>query len=312
MPAAPRGERKNPRAAPRRSGSAKRARARPSGPPPRAVSKLYAGRRFGFPRRAAALAAVLLVVLVGVVALATGGRGAWMVNGAAAIARAPLSGLGLDVREVHLQGVSPAAQDEVQAAIGVKPGAPILGVDLAAVRARVERVGWVQRARVMRLFPDTLVVAVTERPLMAVWQHAGRDVVVTNNGAIAVGVDPRRFAKLPLIVGDGANAAAQPFIALLQAHPRLWSRVAALVRVDQRRWDARLVDGTIVALPAQGEAAAMKRLDSLDESSRILGLRLARVDMRDPEMIVVRPRGAPAPSAAALKDPASVGGDTHD
>jgi cell division protein FtsQ len=250
--------------------------------------------------------------LVGVVVLATGGRGAWLAAGVVSIAHAPLSGLGLTVREVHLQGVSPAAQDEVEAAVAIKPGAPILGVDLAAVRARVERVGWVQRARVMRLFPDTLVVAVTERPLMAVWQHGGRTVVVTNNGAVAAGVDPRRFAKLPLIVGDGANEAAQPFIAVLQLHPGLLARAAALVRVDQRRWDVRLADGGVVALPASGEAVALKRLDSLDESSRILSLRLARIDLRDPEMIVVRPRGAPAPTLVAAKDPASVGGDTHD
>ena len=309
MRAAPRGERKGPRAAPRRP-PATRSKARPAGPPPRAVSKLHAGRRLGFPRRAASLAATLILVLVGVVVLATGGRGTWLANSAVAIAHAPLGGLGLTVREVHLQGVSPAAQDEVSAAIGVEPGTPILGVDLAAVRARVERVGWVQSARVIRLFPDTLVVAVTERPLMAVWQHGGRTVVVTNNGAVAGQVDPRRFAKLPLIVGDGANEAAQPFIALLQAHPRLWSRAAALVRVDLRRWDVRLTDGVVVALPAGGEAAALKRLDALDESSRILGLRLARIDLRDPEMIVVRPRGAVAPAAAA--ETASIGGDTHD
>ncbi len=310
MPAAPRGERQKPRTAPRRP-SATRTKARPAGPPPRAVSKLYAGRRLGVPRRAASLAAALIVVLVGVVVLATGGRGVWLANGAAAVAHAPLAGLGLNVREVHLQGVSPAAQDEVAAAAAIKPGTPILDVDLTAVRARVERVGWVQHARVMRLFPDTLVVAVTERPLMAVWQHGGQTVVVTNNGAVAGQVDPRRFAKLPLIVGEGANAAAQPFIALLAAHPRLLSRAAALVRVDQRRWDVRLMDGGVVALPASGEAAALKHLDSLDESSRILGLRLARIDLRDPEMIVVRPRGAPAP-ITATKDTASAGIVAHD
>ena len=155
-----------------------------------------------------------------------------------------------------------------------------MGVDLAAVRARVERVGWVQRAQVIRLFPDTVVIAVTERPLMAVWQHAGRTVVVTNNGAIAGQVDPRRFAKLPLIVGDGANDSAGPFIALLQAHPRLWSRVRALVRVDQRRWDLRLADGGVVALPASGEAAAIKRLETLDD-------------------IIARPRSGPCPDRPA-------------
>jgi cell division protein FtsQ len=137
-------------------------------------------------------------------------------------------------------------------------------------------------------------------------------VVVTNNGAVAGHIEPRRFAKLPLIVGDGANLAAQPLIALLRVHPRLWSRVAAMVRVDMRRWDVQLKDGGVVALPADGEAAALARLDRLDESSRILGLGFARIDLRDPEMVVVRPRGAVAAVAPAAKVGASVGGDSHD
>ncbi len=308
MPAALRGERRGPARA-RVQPSASRAKARPAGPPPRAVSKLHAGRRLGFPRRAATLGAALLLVLVAVVALATGGRGQYLLDNAQLLSGDDFAGFGLAVREVHLQGVSKAAQDEVSAAAGIKAGEPLLGVDLSAVRDRVERVGWVQRARVVRLFPDTVVIAVTERPLLAVWQHGGHSVVVTNNGAVAGQVDPARFAKLPLIVGDGANLAAGPFIAELQNHPHLWSKTSALVRVDRRRWDVALGDGTVVALPASGEDAAIKRLERLDESSRILSLRLARIDMRDPEMIVVRPRGGATPVDGPM---ATSGGDTHD
>ena len=308
MPAAQRGERRGRQQVPRRP-PATRAKARPSGPPPRAVSKLHAGRRLGFSRRAATLATALMLTLLAVVVLATGGRGARLLDAASALRQVDFAGLGLDVREVHLQGVSKAAQDEVTAAAAIKRGEPLLGVDLAAVRARVERVGWVDRARVIRLFPDTLVIAVTERPLMAIWQHAGHTVVVTNNGAVAGQVDPSRFGKLPLIVGDGANEAAAPLIALLQTRPRVWSRTSALVRVDRRRWDIRLVDGGIVALPSANEAAAVKRLESLDESSRILGLRLARIDLRDPEMIVVRPRGGSAPGTDVTT---AVGGNSND
>ena len=106
-------------------------------------------------------------------------------------------------------------------------------------------------------------------------------------------------------MGDGANEAAASIIAVLQAHPRLWSRTSALVRVDRRRWDVRLTDGGIVALPAANEIAAIKRLEALDESSRILRLGFARIDLRDPEMIVVRPRG---PAARGASDDAG-GGD---
>ena len=64
----------------------------------------------------------------------------------------------------------------------------------------------------------------------------------------------------------------------------------ALVRVDGRRWDIRLKDGGLIQLPAAGEDAALIQLDQLDQKSRLLEVGFARIDLRDPQMVAVRPR----------------------
>lgn len=281
--------------------SPKPARARPARPAPRrGPSKLHAAKGAGFSRRLGIAAAALVAVLGAVVVLATGGRGAQLVGVARGAIDSQFASLGFRLGTVHLQGASRAAQDEILKAADVKLGTPIFAVDLAKLRGRVERVGWVAHARVIRLLPDTLVIAVTERPLMAVWQHAGHTLVVASNGAVVSAVDPGHFTGLPLIVGDGANLAARAILPTVLARPRLAGRLAALVRVDGRRWDLRLKDGGVVLLPADGEGAALNRLDSLDRSSRILQLGLARIDLRDPGMVVVRPRGVAAPAAVKV------------
>jgi cell division protein FtsQ len=66
-------------------------------------------------------------------------------------------------------------------------------------------------------------------------------------------------------------------------------RVDALVRVDERRWDLRLKDGGLVQLPALDQEAALIRLDALDQRERLLDLGFARVDLRTPETVAVRP-----------------------
>jgi cell division protein FtsQ len=264
----------------------------------RGVSKLAAAKHAGPPAGLASAAVLLAATLISVVVLATGGRGQALVENARAAARSDLATLGFRVGVVHLQGASPAAQTEILAAAAVKPGSPILDLNLAAVRDRVERVGWVDRARVVRLFPDTVVIAVTQRPLLAVWEHAGRTAVVANNGAVVNEVDPAHFAALPLVVGDGANLAAAGVLPLIAARPRLAAHVDALLRVDDRRWSIRLKDGGTILLPADDEAGALKRLDDLDRTAKILDLGLARIDLRDPDMVVVRPREAAAPALA--------------
>ena len=238
----------------------------------------------------------VLIVGGGAALLATGGRAQSLASAAGGAAMGRLSSLGFRLETVHLQGASPHAQKEILQAAALRRGQSIFTVDLDAMRGRIERVGWIKQARVIRLWPDTLVIAVDQRPLVAIWEHQGHTMVIASNGAVVDKADPGHFTSLPLIVGDGANLAAAAIIPMVESRPRLVERLEAMVRVDARRWDLRLKDGAIVQLPADGEEEALIRLDQLDRKSRILDLALARIDLRDPEMVVVRPREGPAPN----------------
>ena len=294
MPAALRGERRGA-ARPRAKVSPKAARPRAIRSAPRGTSKLRAAHGVGLTPAAAVAAACLVAALALIVALATGGRAQRLQAVAQNAIDSRFASLGFRLGVIHLQGASTAARAEILKATALPFGAPILAVDLNAVRARVERVGWVERARVIRLLPDTLVIAVDQRPLLAVWEHGGRAVVVADDGRVMPRIDPARFTGLPLIVGEGANLAAAAILPAILARPRLAQRLETLVRVDGRRWDVRLKNGGLIMLPAEDEGAALKELDTLDRASRVLDLDFARVDLRDPEMVVVRPRGgAPA------------------
>ncbi len=246
-----------------------------------------------------ALTAAALVLLAGLgLALATGGRGKALGHQLSARADHALTGLGFRVARVQVAGASSFAQPYILQAAATPPDASILGLRLGELRARVEGVGYVESARIERLLPDTLRVSVVERPRLAVWQRAGQVGVIDDHGQPIPGADAGLFPDLPLIVGEGAPEAAAAILPLVQARPRLMQRLEALVRVDARRWDLRLKDASLVQLPATGEDAALIQLDQLDQRSRLLELGFERIDLRDPEMVMVRPR-APAPSASA-------------
>lgn len=197
---------------------------------------------------------------------------------------------GYKVQNIHVVGASAPSQQDILRASNLSPGLPILGLDLAAVRTSVEQVGWVSQVKVVRLLPDTVVVSVVERPRLAVWQHQGINRVIDAQGKVIMEANAAGFGGLPLVVGGGADLAAPSLVPLIMSRPRLASRLEAMVRVDGRRWDLKLKDGSLIQLPAAGEAEALAQLDRLDKSSRLLDLGLARLDLRDPTMLVVRPR----------------------
>lgn len=241
------------------------------------------------PRTAVIALGAGALLLVGV--LATGARaeriGASVSHGLDSVT----AGMGLKLKRVHITGASPEAEPAIQRALGLYEGQPITSLDLDAIRTRVQGVGWVKEARVVRLLPDTLIVEVKEHDRLAVWQEAGQIKVIDNRGQVIDGADARRYPTLPLVVGKGADVAAGEILPLLDQRPRLMGMVDALVRVDERRWDLRLKDGSLIQLPATEQEAALIRLDALDQRERLLDLGFARVDLRTPDEVAVRPAG---------------------
>lgn len=284
MPALVRGGRRDSqKPAPRKAKPARGGRPIPAG-------KLHAVKSVGLSPQATGAAVIALLLLGGSVTLFTGGRAQALGSAVGTFTGDRLADAGLRLGKVHLEGVSPEALPAVKAAMALYKDQPLALMDLRALKMRIEKVGWVKDVRVVRLLPDTLIIDVTERERLAVWQHQGRAVVIDANGQIIPEADAGRFSRLPLVVGAGADAAAGEVLPQIKARPRLMSRLEALVRVDGRRWDLRLKDGSLIQLPATDEEAALLRLDQLDQESRVLELGFARIDLRDPNLIAVRPR----------------------
>jgi len=246
--------------------------------------------------------AVVISILAGVgvlgLVLATGARADRIEASITQALDSTTTGLGLELRRVHITGASPEATPAIRQALDLYAGQPITSLDLEALHAQVTGVSWVREARVVRLLPDTLVIDVIEHDRLAVWQTGGQASVIDSQGRIIEGADPGRYPQLPLIVGKGADTAAAGLLPLLAQRPRLMGRVDALVRVDERRWDLRLKDGSLIQLPAVGQESALIRLDALDQRERLLDLGFARVDLRASDTVAVRP-GARPPVAAS-------------
>ena len=272
--------------------------ARPSAPPPvraQGQGKLHAAQGAGLSPQHGLMAAAGVLALALVVTLATGHRGEYVASLVGKGVDAQFGAAGFRLNAIHVEGASPLAKADILKAAQIYEGQPLLGLDLNKLRQRIEAVSWVRQVRIVRLLPDTLVIAVDERQQVAVWQHDGRSFVVDEHGQPIPDADPARFGNLPLIVGAGANEHASEILPAVERRPRVMERLEALVRVDDRRWDLRMKDGALVQLPALGEDEALIQLDQLDQRTRILELGFERIDLRNPDMVAVRPRDGALP-----------------
>ena len=167
-------------------------------------------------------------------------------------------------------------------------------IDPLSARSRIEVLSWVRRAVVERHLPDKLYIHLTERVPLALWQRAGKFVVVDRLGEVVPDALPEDFASLLLIVGDDAPLHAAKLMAVFRQDPALARRIAAAVRIGGRRWNLRFDNGIDVRMPEEGLIEAWRRLAAFERSKGLLAREISALDLRIPDRLVVRPaKGAP-------------------
>jgi cell division protein FtsQ len=230
--------------------------------------------------------------------------GAWWLDAPGAIERAREAAreqvlawtrdLGLELRQVYVDGRARTDPEELRAALGLQTGVPLLAVDPRAVKARLETLPWISQASVERLLPDTVFVRLHERQPLALWQQSGRFALIDSRGAVIQGAVPDAAAAaawrhLRVLVGEGAPAQAAPLFAALSTEPALWSRVVAATWVGERRWTVRLDNRVDVLLPERDLRTAWRLLARKQAEERLLERAVTVVDLRLlPERIRLR------------------------
>lgn len=202
------------------------------------------------------------------------------------------------VRDLRVIGASERLTGEIRRAADLAPNASSLTIDVDVVQASVAAMGGVRSARV-KLGPDgVLLIAVDERAPEALWRDdEGRLWLADRQGVAIALAGPRAgHPKLPVVIGEGAQAAMEEALALFRAAPDLHERLRAFVRVGERRWDLVLDRDLRIMLPADHPLAALARVMALHYGEELLDRDLAAIDMR----LGARPTLRPTPDAAEI------------
>ncbi len=201
-------------------------------------------------------------------------------------------GFTIDTIEIAASKDAPALSasrmEEVRALVVPDGRMSLVSLDPADVQLRVQSLDWVEHAQVRRLWPSTLEVSVERRQSFARWQEDGVISVIDSNGERLLAERAADHPHLPLIVGRGAGPEAEPLLDALESLPGVRTRLKALVRVGDRRWNVELLSGATVRLPEQQPVAALRRLEQLHDTYALLDRPLAELDLRAPGRLAVR------------------------
>jgi len=203
------------------------------------------------------------------------------------VVKATTSTFGFAIEKVDVSGNRETSDIDVLGALALDGETSLIGMSAEGARDAIAALPWVESVDVRKIYPGTVHVAIRERKAFAIWQR-DRDLSLIDAEGKSIVPFSGRHVELPLVVGDGAGAAAKDFIAQVAAYPHLAGKVRAYIRVADRRWDLLLENGVRVMLPEDDVPATLAAVDRLDQEKGLLSRDILAVDMRIEDRMSVR------------------------
>ncbi|RWR09064.1 cell division protein FtsQ/DivIB [Paenirhodobacter populi] len=192
------------------------------------------------------------------------------------------------VSALKVEGAGPEVEEAARMLLPIELPASSFAIDLTAYHDAIARLDAVQDAAVI-VRSGTLEVKVTERQPVILWRTPN-GIEMLDAGGHRVASLTRRDARpdLPLIAGEGADAAVPEALEILSAAEPLLPKMRGLIRMGERRWDIALADNRRILLPSKNPARAVEEVLSLDRSDDLLSRDFAVVDMRNQDRPTIR------------------------
>ncbi len=197
--------------------------------------------------------------------------------------------IGFKLQVLEINGRNHTTHEELVNALELEKNEPILSIDLAEKRKNVEQLGWVERAFLERILPDTLRLSIIERKPIALLQTQKGHQIIDQKGEKIASATPETFGHLPVVSGEDAAIGANHLIETLKTEPELYAEIWAIHFISKRRWNVLMKNGVTVKLPEDKPGFAWSRLARFDHKNQIIDRDLAVIDMRMQDQILIEP-----------------------
>jgi cell division protein FtsQ len=252
------------------------------------AARRRAARGFTIPRGIGSTLALLFLAGLGTLGFVQGGHYERMRAEHGTIPNILARSFGFGVTHIGVSGNRELHREEVIALAGITPKASLPFLDPADVQARLAKVPLIADAAITKLYPDRLLITVTERVPFGLWQMDGKVQVIAQDGTPIEDLQDQRFLRLPHVVGKGANGRIRDYVRLVESVPELAGQIRAGTLVSERRWTLKLVNGVEIKLPEEAPEKALKAFAALERDAALSSRAILAVDLRIPDRVIVR------------------------
>lgn len=195
---------------------------------------------------------------------------------------------GFTLDQIEVTGRKYTDTEKLRRIVRVDQGEPLFAIDLDQVHAGILQLPWVTAATIYRQWPNYLVINLTERTPIALWQHQGQLTVLDKTGHSIETPMLEEFSHLPILTGKDAPEHAMELIDMIKAEPVIAEQFDSAIRMGDRRWDIKLKNGLILKLPEEDAPFALARIASAEKEFLIFSKEILSLDARFSDRLIVK------------------------
>ncbi|MEY3196739.1 MAG: cell division protein FtsQ [Pseudomonadota bacterium] len=188
---------------------------------------------------------------------------------------------GFRLKTVIIKGNAHITSKEIISILNADVGTPLFSISLKNTHDQLKKNHWIEHISVSRKLPDAIIIHISERKPIAIWQNQKKLSLIDKEGNIMEELDKNIPKDLIQVVGSDANLYAEQLIKTLDLYPRIKETVTSAIRYGERRWNIVLNDNITVKMPEKGIEKALDYLSKLNSQNKLFNQNYKALDLRD-------------------------------
>ena len=197
-----------------------------------------------------------------------------------------------EVKDIRINGTEKTNPDELRQILTPNLN-NLISFDKDHAKSLLEQVGWVKRANIKKIYPNTLIINIIEADPFAIYYDNQNNYLIDIDGQIiSSNPDIDVYKNLLIVRGEEAKTKLNEIIKEINIYfPDVWNRINELEFIEKRRWNLFLSGNLLIKLPDTEIKESLNNLKKLFEDKQVLESNIIEVDLRIKGRAVIKVDG---------------------
>jgi len=197
-----------------------------------------------------------------------------------------------EVKDIRINGTEKTNPDELRQILTPNLN-NLISFDKDHAKSLLEQVGWVKRANIKKIYPNTLIINIIETDPFAIYYDNQNNYLIDIDGQIiSSNPDINVYKNLLIVRGEEAKTKLNEIIKEINIYfPDVRNRINELEFIEKRRWNLFLSGNLLIKLPDTEIKESLNNLKKLFEDKQVLESNIIEVDLRIKGRAVIKVDG---------------------